>query len=748
MSAEVDDVEEELRYCTSSIQIDFDGEKSIRSVITYDSEHSIPSRPSSVIHEYFDPNYDTTATWIEDDSPYPEVRSAVANFDDPNMPVATLRSWLFGIMWAILLPGINQFYYFRYPSLTVTGIVAQLLTFPLGRLWARFVPRIKVFGLSLNPGPFNIKEHVLVTIMAGVAAQTAYATDVVAVQRVWYHQRPNFIYQWMLVISTQLIGFSVGGLARRMLVEPPSMIWPNTLVSCALFNTLHSQSYAGIGGRDGISRERFFAYAFITAMLWYLFPGYLFQALSTFTWGCWIAPNNRTVNTLFGYHSGLGFSLLTFDWNQISFIGSPLATPWWAEANIIAGFLFFYWFLAPILYFCNVWYSQYMPISSLSPYDNQGNTYNLTRVLNADSTFNVTSYGSYSPLYLPMNYAIAYGLSFASITALIVHSVLYFGRPIAAQLRRRASDQTDIHQRLMSVYSKVPEWWYACILLVTFLFGCLCIKLWPTEMTIWAFVIALLIALVYIVPTGMIQAVTNQQLGINVISELIIGYMLPGRPIALMMFKTWAYITMAQAMIFTADMKLGHYMKIPPRSMFWAQVVATIVAGTVQLGVQSWMFTNIPDLCLQAQHEMTGFTCPNTEVFGTASVVWGVIGPSRQFSRGRLYQSLLYFFIVGAACPLIVWGFSFKYPNSFLNYVNFPLIFAGLGVAPPATAVNYVPWAIIGFIFHLQYPDNGNIGLTTIQQWWGNTVFKNTADWNSSALRPLLGDERFGLEEW
>jgi hypothetical protein len=42
------------------------------------------------------------------------------------------------------------------------------------------------------------------------------------------------------------------------------------------------------------------------------------------------------------------------------------------------------------------------------------------------------------------------------------------------------------------------------------------------------------------------------------------------------------------AMMFTADFKLGHYMKIPPRVIFFGQVVATAVAGTVQLGVQSW----------------------------------------------------------------------------------------------------------------------------------------------------------------
>ena len=47
-------------------------------------------------------------------------------------------------------------------------------------------------------------------------------------------------------------------------------------------------------------------------------------ALSYFNWVCWIAPNNIVVNQLFGYTSGLGMSLITFDWAQIAYIGSPL----------------------------------------------------------------------------------------------------------------------------------------------------------------------------------------------------------------------------------------------------------------------------------------------------------------------------------------------------------------------------------------------------------------------------------------
>lgn len=91
---------------------------------------------------------------------------------------------------------------------------------------------------------------VLITIMASVSYQSAYATDIIAVQRFFYNQTADngwgYGYQIMLVISTQMIGFCLGeffpstmslqltilpgGLYRKMLVWPSAMIWPSTLV--------------------------------------------------------------------------------------------------------------------------------------------------------------------------------------------------------------------------------------------------------------------------------------------------------------------------------------------------------------------------------------------------------------------------------------------------------------------------------------------------------------------------------------
>jgi len=280
----------------------------------------------------------------------------------------------------------------------------------------------------------------------------------------------------------------------------------------------------------------------------------------------------------------------------------------------------------------------------------------------------------------------------------------------------------------------------------------------------------------------MIQAITNQQIGLNVVTELVIGYALPGKPVAMMLFKTWGFMTMSQGLQFASDFKLGHYMKIPPRTMFWCQVVATVIAGTTQIGVQTWMFSHIEDMCDPLQP--SGFSCPDTWTFYTASVIWGVIGPRLQFSKGHTYNVLLYFFLIGAIAPLIPWLINKKWPNNYINYINIPLIFGGTGDIPPANAVNYVPWTIVGFIFQyvirrnhfswwtkynyvlsaaldsgvavstviifftLQYPENGHIGLHTIQNWWGNTVYMYTADFLGVPLRQVKDGLIYGPKIW
>ncbi|KAG8831066.1 hypothetical protein FRC18_007173 [Serendipita sp. 400] len=731
---------------------------------------------------------------IEDDSPYPEVRAAVANTDDVSMPANTFRMWLLGMLFTVLIAGLNQFFSMRYPSIQITALVAQLVALPAGKVCERiFTARYFTITLpnfsrrpgdawthryrfTLNPGPFNIKEHCLITVMANVVAGGAYATDIIAAQRIFYEQRWSATYQLTLVISTQMIGFSLAGVCRRFLVWPSSMIWPATLVNAALFNTLHSTYGRPEAGH--MSRERFFFLMFIGSFLWYFIPGYLFTALSMFNWVCWIWPKSGVVNNLFGYNHGLGMGFITFDWAMISYTGSPLVTPWWAEANVFASLIIMYWIIAPILYYKNVFFARYMPISAPWSFDNTGSIYNSTRVI-IDGQFDPVAFREYSPLYIPTAFALSYGLSFASLTAITVHTILWYRHDIMRQFRSSLRDETDIHARLMQAYPEVPQWWYATIGLVAFILGIITIEVWDTKLPVWAYLISLLVAIVYLVPIGMLQAITNQQVGLNVITELIVGYFLPGKPVAMMIFKTFGYITMAQALAFVSDLKLGHYMKIPPRLMFLAQTIATFVACFVVVGVQAWMFGNIPHLC-ELKHP-DHFTCPQARVFGTASLIWGGIGPQRIFNAGQIYHPLLYFFLIGAILPIPFYLASRKWPQSWFKYVNLPVFMNGTSLMPPATGINFSSWAMTGFIFQywirrrhfqwwsrynyilsaaldsgvavgsiiiffcLQYPNNGGFELV----WWGNTVNTNTLDYNASAaLTPDGPNRTFGLLSW
>ena len=105
-------------------------------------------------------------------------------------------------------------------------------------------------------------------------------------------------------------------------------------------------------------------------------------------------------------------------------------------------------------------------------FDNTGKQYNVSQIINSDSSFNLQAYKAYSPIFLSASLAITYGLSFATITATLTHNFLYYRKYIWAHVnaRRPPSGQPDIHARLMSVYKEVPDLWYLAIFRLRHLF--------------------------------------------------------------------------------------------------------------------------------------------------------------------------------------------------------------------------------------------------------------------------------------
>jgi OPT family small oligopeptide transporter len=281
----------------------------------------------------------------------------------------------------------------------------------------------------------------------------------------------------------------------------------------------------------------------------------------------------------------------------------------------------------------NTFFTGFLPISSHQAFDNAGTPFDPKLIL-SDGAFDQAKYEAYSPLYMSVTQCLAYGLSFASFAAVFTHSFLWYRRDIVRRLRRSLKDETDIHCRLMQAYPEVPQLWYAILGVTALVLMIITVEIFPTQFPVWAAFIALILAAVLTIPVGMLQAITNQQMTLQVMHELIAGYMLPGRPVANMIFKCVAFIGTNQAVGFSADLKLGHYMKVPPRTMFIAQVVAAFVSCFVVCFVQDWMFANIPDMCSHGQAD--GWSCPSSGTFASASMIWGGVGPARLFSPGKL----------------------------------------------------------------------------------------------------------------
>lgn len=110
---------------------------------------------------------------------------------------------------------------------------------------------------------------------------------------------------------------------------------------------------------------------------------------------------------------------------------------------------------------------------------------------------------------------------------------------------------------------EAPEWWFQATFAVAFAFAMISSQVWDTHLKWWALIISILIGVFFTIPVGMLTAITNNQAGLNVITEMIVGYMTPGRPVAMMLFKSYGYMMTYNCLQYTMDMKLGHYMKIP-----------------------------------------------------------------------------------------------------------------------------------------------------------------------------------------
>lgn len=645
------------------------------------------------------------------DSPIEQVRLTVPITDDPTLPCLTFRTWVLGITSCALLAFANQFFGYRQNVLSVTSVSAQIVVLPVGRLMAAILPNKVIrfpgtkWSFSLNPGPFNLKEHVLITIFANSGSNSVYAVGIITIVKAFYHGNIDAVPAMLLSQTTQLLGYGWAGIFRKFLVDSPYMWWPSNLVQVSLFRALHEVE---IRRKGGLTRLQFFLVVLISSFAYYIVPGYLFQSITALSFVCWIWKDSVTAQQIGSGLHGLGVGSFAFDWSTVAgFLGSPLATPGFAIINILFGYIIILYIIIPISYWTNSYNAKRFPIFSSHVFDANGKPYDVSTVLNETTfEFNRAGYDGYSKVNLSIFFVYTYGLNFAILAATLTHVALFHGREIWYQTKETLKDKyADVHTRIMKRnYEAVPQWWFHIILIVVTGLALLTCEGFGRQLQLpyWGVLLAIGLAFVFTLPIGVITATTNQQPGLNVITELIIGYMYPGRPLANITFKTYGCISIYQAIMFLSDFKLGHYMKIPPKSMFVVQLAGTVIASSVYFGTAWWLLTSVENICNPSRlPEGSPWTCPGDDVFYNASIIWGVVGPMRMFGRLGLYSKMNYFFLIGLLAPVPVWILSRKFPEKkWIKLINVPIILGGTVGMPSAKAVNYMCWFAVGIFFN------------------------------------------------
>ncbi|KJZ76510.1 hypothetical protein HIM_04239 [Hirsutella minnesotensis 3608] len=781
-------------------------------------------------------------------SPYPEVRAITTPTDDVDMPCETIRAHLLGYIWAILAQFTNSLFNSRFPTITLSSAVAQILLYPCGTFLAFALPdwgfTFRGTRVSLNPGKWSYKEQMLSTIIVNVGLTSAYCFWNLQTQTIYFKDAwitPG--YGIMLLLSTQLMGLGFSGLLRRFVIYDIQAIWPSILPTLALNRALLSPEKKETLHGWSISRYKFFFIVFCSTFVYFWLPDYLWPSLSFFAWMTWIAPNNFTLNAITGSQMGLGFNpISTFDWNVLSTYSQPLAYPFYAFTQQFVGTVLSGLIITAI-YFSNTQWTAYLPPNSSGIFDNTGKPYNITKVITPGTAqLKEDAYQAYSPAFYSAGNLVLYGCFFAFYPLTMVFIVLDAWRPLLKAIklmlsaagssiksvysslinavtslgrggRRQTGDKTkssiydgfdDPLTRIMRAnYAEVPDWWFLIIALVSFIFAIIILSQWPQlDTPIWTIFFVVGLNLVFLLPMTYLYSISGTTEGLNVVTELIVGYALPGRPEAMMFVKAFGYNINGQADNYISDQKMGFYAKLPPRAMYRGQVISAVITSLVAFGVERFADTKIPGICTPDQPSK--FNCANgSQVYFSAAVVWGAIGPARIFEQ--IYPVLKYCFLLGFLLAIVWWttkrfGSHVRHacenampaavfkpvdaiiftPISWLKHVHPSLVINGMLLWAPTNLTYFTGGFYISFVFMYYLKRNktawfekynyvlsaaltggvafaGIIIFFAVQfypknvNWWGTTVVSATIDGGAgqtALLTDLPAKGYFGPDSW
>ncbi|PCH43920.1 peptide transporter MTD1 [Wolfiporia cocos MD-104 SS10] len=631
-------------------------------------------------------------------------RALVSGEDDPMLPVHTFRMWFTGVGLAIFGAVLGMLFQFRPQVIYVSALFLQLLAYMIGRLLAAIIPgpgsRLHTgnwFWNFMNPGPFNIKEHVAAQIMANTAATAATACLVFASDDLFYDIRVNNGNAIFTLLASQLIGYGFAGLFRAFLVYPTIMLYPHNLVYVNLFDVLHRSKGEVLQGK----RLRFFWIATAVVFVYEWFPEYIAPLLGSINIVCLCVRNSDWVSYIFGgaeANEGMGLLGFGVDWANIT--SAPFYYPLATQISNYIGWCLNY-IILPSVFATNIWNSQNFPFISQNLCFENGSIYDQNLILTPEMRLNQTALEIYGHPWLSGS-AVIYNLGVnMSIGATIVHISLWHGKEILAAFKDyfvRRVPVEDAHYEKMARYREVPGWWYGAIAIAAFVTAMVCAHTEKSSLPLWALIVALVFAILILPFYGAMFAIAAFQLHIQYLFQMLGAALVPGSPQALMYFELYSSQALVQATSMLSDLKLGQYTKLPPRSTFSVQIVGTIIGALLNYVIMHTVVDNERDILLRNEGTRL-WSGQQVQSYNANAVLWGALGKEMYGTDGP-YLIVPLGIIIGLGLPIIPWMLYKRYRWTWLPYVNTAVLAYNIGDLGGGTNGYVNTWMVIGLTSH------------------------------------------------
>jgi OPT family small oligopeptide transporter len=507
----------------------------------------------------------------------------------------------------------------------------------------------------------------------------------------------------VLIITTQCLGYGMAGVLRKYLVYPAEMVWWGNLVQVVFYNAMHNtDEFKSKRMFRGWSYMKYFWVVCGAMFIYEFIPQYIAPLLVFFDWVCWFRPFDYNFWALFSSYGGGGAGILSlcFDWTAIG--GATMWLPLVTLLTQCGGIILSYWIIFPIIWLNNVFNAKLYgrPLTS-GLYTLDGKLFKITSLLNEDYSINEEKYLAGQPATMTPMYALVFMYSFIALTGCMSHIACFHGADIWKTWKQsRNSADEDIHVKMMKAYPEVPQLWYAAFYVVMVGLSCMVCEVYGLQLPWWGLLVALALSWVLTLPIGAMVAITGIGPGLNVITELVCGFMLPGKPIANMAFKCYGYMAMYQCHTLLADLKLGLYMKIAPRSMFAAQIWGAFI-GSIFNYLAMHVIINARRGYLDGTKEDPSgiWTGVNPQIFWGSALIYGALGPVKVFGPSSYYNFIYWGFLIGAVIPVVQWGLSKKFTNIRWSCFNIAVFAGGMSGYPGGQPIGVLPCIILCIVW-------------------------------------------------